>query len=294
MENQTELERPIDPDPPVILSHFQAQDLIDAHDQGFTHCFVSLDLGLSDSEVELSTDGVLLQPDIQLDWDQIYSIHADDNSCFVVRDDDFEKIIAFSERFNRVYSLMPTRSAPTLLISGIPMHRIKDTDPWQDTLSKIKAVEPLHGEILDTATGLGYTAIEAARAASKLITVELDAEVLEIARLNPWSRQLFEDPKIERRIGDSYEIVPSFDEGSFEIVLHDPPTIALDGDLYGMEFYSHLLRVLKKQGKLFHYIGNPDSPSGRSTTEGVIKRLNEVGFRDVKRAPEAFGVVARK
>lgn len=61
-----------------------------------------------------------------------------------------------------------------------------------------------------------------------------------------------------------------------------------------MEFYSRLHRVLKKQGKLFHYIGNPDSPSGRSTTEGVIKRLNEVCFRDVEWRPQAFGVVARK
>lgn len=294
MSNQTELDRPIDPEPPVILSHFQAQDMIDAHEQGLESCFVSLDLGLSDSQVELSTDGVILRPDVQLDWDQVYSIQADDNSCFLVRNDDFEKIITFSERFNRVYSLMPTRSAPTLLISGIPMHRIKDSDPRQDTLSKIKAVEPLHGEILDTATGLGYTAIEAARSALRVITIELDPEVLEIARLNPWSRRLFEDSKIERRIGDSFEIVRSFDEGTFDVVLHDPPTIALDGDLYGKDFYSQIHRTLKERGKLFHYIGNPASPSGRSTTEGVIKRLNEVGFQDVRRAPQAFGVVARK
>jgi hypothetical protein len=149
---------------------------------------------------------------------------------------------------------MPTRLAPTLLVSGIAMHRVKDTDPWQDTLNKIKAVEPLHGEILNTATCLGYSAIEAARSASKLITIELDADMMEIARLNPWSRQRFEDPKIERRICDSNEIVETYDKGRFEIVLHDPPTIALNGDLYGMEFYSRLHRVLKKLGKLFHYI----------------------------------------
>jgi predicted methyltransferase len=51
---------------------------------------------------------------------------------------------------------------------------------------------------------------------------------------------------------------------------------------------------MKDNGRLFHYVGNPDSPSGNSTTAGVIKRLNEVGFRDVQRVPAAFGVVAKK
>jgi predicted methyltransferase len=294
MEDQSTATQNRDPEPVVVLSHFQAQTLLDAHEQGLEHLFVSLDLGLSEQEVQLTEEQVIFHPEIHLYWDQIHAIHADENSCFLVRTDDFEKIISFSESLNRVYSLMPTRSAPTLLISGIPMHRIKDTDPQQDTLSKIKAVKPLNGEVLDTATGLGYTAIEAARTARKVITIELDSQVLEIARLNPWSKQLFDNPKIEQKIGDSYELVTSFEEHSFDIVLHDPPTIALDGDLYGEQFYRQLYRVLKDNGRLFHYIGNPDSPSGRSTTPGVIKRLSEVGFSDVRRAPEAFGVVATK
>lgn len=294
MEDQTRAPQNSDAEPVVVLSHFQAQDLLDAHDQGIEQLFISLDLGLSEAEVQLTEEEVVFHSEIHLYWDQIHAIHADENSCFLVRTDDFEKIISFSETVNRVYSLMPTRSAPTLLVSGIPMHRIKDTDPMQDTLSKIKAVKPLNGNVLDTATGLGYTAIEAARTARKVITIELDPEVLEIARLNPWSRQLFENPRIEQKIGDSYEMVMPFDERSFDIVLHDPPTIALDGDLYGEQFYRQLFRLLKDKGRLFHYIGNPDSPSGRSTTPGVIKRLSEVGFSDVHRAPEAFGVVATK
>lgn len=276
----------------VILSHFQAGELIDAHAQGLDRIYVSLDLGISEEEVHLAEDQVIFRAEILLYWEQIHAIHAEENSCFLVRDDDYEKIITFSETFNRVYSLMPTAGPPTLLISGIPMHRIKDTNPRQDTLSKIRTVKPLHGCVLDTATGLGYTAIEAARTASQVVTIEIDPEVIEIARLNPWSRRLFNDPKIDSRIGDSYELVRSFQDGSFDIILHDPPTIALDGDLYGEEFYMQLHRVLKDQGRLFHYVGNPGSPSGRSTTGGVIKRLSETGFREVRRAPEAFGVVA--
>ncbi|MGD8621212.1 MAG: RsmD family RNA methyltransferase [Anaerolineales bacterium] len=294
MHNQANPEEPINTEPSVVLSHFQAEELLDAQDQGLENAYVSLDLGLSETQVQLTEDQVIFQSETHLYWDQIHEIYADENSCFLVRDDDFEKIITFSETFNRVYSLFPTRSAPTLLVSGLPMHRIRGTDPQQDTLTKIKSVKPILGEVLDTATGLGYTAIEAARSAERVLTIELDAEVLEIARLNPWSRRLFEDPKIEQQIGDSYEMVEKFANHTFDIVLHDPPTIALDGDLYGRAFYNHLYRILKKKGRLYHYIGNPESPSGQSTTSGVIKRLQEVGFREVQRAPEAFGVIAGK
>ncbi|MBI93769.1 MAG: hypothetical protein CME05_11270 [Gemmatimonadaceae bacterium] len=52
-------------------------------------------------------------------------------------------------------------------------------------------------------------------------------------------------------------------------------------------------RVLARHGRLFHYIGNLESPSGKRVVPGVIRRLEEAGFVDVKRHPEAFGVSAR-
>ena len=85
----------------------------------------------------------------------------------------------------RAYSLMPTEGAPTLLVWGIPMHRIKGTNPQRDTLTKIQAIAPVAGRVLDTCTGLGYTAIEAARTAEQVVTIELDPTVLEVARLQP-------------------------------------------------------------------------------------------------------------
>jgi len=51
--------------------------------------------------------------------------------------------------------------------------------------------------------------------------------------------------------------------------------------------------VLARHGRLFHYIGNLESPSGKRVVPGVIRRLEEAGFVDVKRHPEAFGVSAR-
>src|SRR5256886_5268250 len=109
------------------------------------------------------------------------------------------------------------------------MHRIVDTDPMQDTLKKIAAISPIVGRVLDTATGLGYTAIEAAKTADEVVTIELDPGTQEIARLNPWSQTLFHSPKILRIMGDAYEVVQTFEDGSFARIIHDPPTFSLAG-----------------------------------------------------------------
>ena len=93
-------------------------------------------------------------------------------------------------------------------------------------------------------------------------------------------------------IGDSFDVVQTFQDGEFQGIIHDPPVFGLGGQLYSAEFYTHLHRILARRGKLFHYIGNPESPSGRKTTKGVITRLKQVGFKRVTRYPEAFGVVA--
>jgi predicted methyltransferase len=146
--------------------------------------------------------------------------------------------------------------------------------------------------VLDTATGLGYTAIEAARTAERVITIELDPAGLEIARQNPWSRALFDNPRIEQIVGDAFEEVRCLPDLLFSRVIHDPPALSLAGELYSGAFYRELHRVLRRNGRLFHYIGDPESASGRNTTRGVLRRLQEAGFTRVARRPEAFGVVA--
>jgi len=81
----------------------------------------------------------------------------------------------------------------------------KGTDPYRDTRQKIRAVSPLRGRVLDICTGLGYTAIEAAKTAEEVVTIELDPTALEVARLNPWSRPLFDNPRIRQIVGDAFE-----------------------------------------------------------------------------------------
>jgi predicted methyltransferase len=277
-----------------VLSHYQASDILRAMGAGEQSITTSLDLGRSTINLSLLSDAVELPGEGHLDRAALQIICDNELACYLVRESELERIEVFSETFNRYYSLMPTLRAPTMLISGIPMHRIKDTDPHKDTLSKIKAVAPIHGTVLDTTMGLGYTAIEASRTAVQVTTIELDPAVLDICRCNPWSAALFDNPRITRLLGDAFDLIVEFRDQEFSCVLHDPPMFSLAGHLYSSEFYDQIYRVLRRKGRLFHYIGDPDSRSGRNTTRGVIRRLKETGFRRVKPYPRAFGVVAYK
>ena len=278
----------------IVISHFQAEKLLQGRKMGEERVPVSLDLGLTSANVTIEPEQVCFPGGRALSWKQVESIQSAENSCFVVEQDGLSKVQYFSEETNRLYSLMPTSKAPTMLLSGIPMHRIKGTDPMRDTQEKIKSIKPVVGTVLDTATGLGYTAIRAAETADLVVTIELDPAALEVARRNPWSQRLFDNPKIIQIIGDSFERVAELETERFVRIIHDPPAFSLAGDLYSGEFYQHLYRVLHPRGRLFHYIGDPMSKSGRNITAGVVTRLQTAGFRNVKRAPRAFGVVAYK
>jgi len=279
---------------PIILSHYHVTPLLNARQTGEGAVSTSLDLGLTSAEVLLEAERVVLPNGQWLPWEILEEIGQSETGCFVVEDNTAEKIQRFSEFLGRAYSLMPTERAPTLLVSGIPMHRIKGTNPQRDTQTKIRAVAPVTGQVLDTCTGLGYTAIEAARTAEQVVTIELDPTVLEVARLNPWSHELFEHPRIEQVVGDSFDAIQDLEDESFSRIIHDPPMFSLAGELYSGEYYRHLYRVMQRKGRLFHYIGDLGSRSGRNVVKGVTRRLQDAGFSRVVRKPGAFGVVAYK
>ena len=278
----------------VVLSHYQAKVVLTAQRNGMESVSLSLDLGFSTVQLPVNTQGLQLPDGSLLKLEDVQDIAKSTSSCYVIEGGIPRAIQFYSEVTERIYTLYPTTGAPTMLVSGIPMHRIKDTDPHQDTLEKIRTIKPVVGQVLDTATGLGYTAIEAARTANHVTTIELDPAALKVCRLNPWSQELFDNPKITQMIGDSFEVVAEMEAGRFTRVIHDPPAFSLAGDLYSGEFYVQLHRVMRNQSLLFHYIGNPESKSGRSITTGVMRRLEQAGFRQVRRAPRAFGVVAVK
>ena len=178
------------------------------------------------------------------------------------------------------YKFIPTQGAPALEVDGVLMHRIEGVTPDRDAAMKVKAIGVRFGRVLDICTGLGYSAIAAARRADFVVTVEFDPGVLATARKNPASHELFNTSHLHPVLADANELVLGIPSGYFGWVLHDPPRFSRAGELYGAPFYTELYRVLKFGGKLFHYVGAPGSKyRGKSYMKGVVKRLNEVGFR---------------
>lgn len=278
----------------IVLGYAQANYILEARCAGQATVMTSLDLGLTSTEVALEQEGARLPDGQLLAWRHLEAISGSERGCFVIEGGESCKVQFFSEASNRLYSLMPTDGAPTMLVSGIPMHRFKGIDPHRDTLLKIKAIAPVVGQVLDTATGLGYTAIEAAKTAEHVTTVEIATAALEVARLNPWSQALFDNDEVTQVVGDVYDEIETFEDEAFDRIIHDPPAFNLAGDLYSGAFYGELFRVLGRKGRLFHYIGDLESKSGRVVAKGAVRRLQEAGFMRVVRRPEAFGLVAYK
>jgi uncharacterized protein len=278
----------------IVLSHYEVEPLLKARKEGLSVAAISPDLGLTTVEVTLSVEGVTFPSGEELDWASVEEIAGAESKCFHLQGSALSEIRVFSETTGRVCSLYPTGGCPTTVIGGFPMHRIKGTDPHQDTLQKVRAAAPILGNVLDTTTGLGYTAIEAARTASHVTTIELDPASLQVARLNPWSQKLFDNPKITQLTGDSFDVIQTFPDASFARIIHDPPTFSLAGELYSGEFYRQCYRVLTRGGRLFHYTGNLKSGEGNQVSRGAIKRLKEAGFDRIVPKYEAFGLVAFK
>lgn len=196
----------------------------------------------------------------------------------------------------RYYKLLETSTWPSMEISGIRMHRVESAEPKADTMMKVAKIMPIRTDfvVLDICTGLGYTAIEEARYASKVITIERDKNVLEVAKQNKYSAELFNNKKIQIMLGDATEILPRLGSNSFDRIMHDPPSLKIAGYLYSGEFYKHLCRILKPNGKLFHYTGEPGRSKGVDIAKGVAKRLKQAGFRTVNICREELGVQAIK
>ena len=152
----------------------------------------------------------------------------------------------------------------------------------------MKCLGRARGRALDTATGLGYTAIELARAGFDVVTVELDPAAIDLARRNPWSAALFRNEGIRLVQGDVAQAVASFADREFAAVLHDPPTRQLAGELYSGAFYRQLRRILKPGGRLFHYVGDPASRGRRQSHWRRCSPTSRGGLQGHSASPERF------
>ena len=277
----------------IVLSERQAEGMLKASEKGGSEAEVSLDLGRTKSTVHVSRNLVSFPDGQKVNGEVIKKIEGD--SCFLVEDSKLFKIQTFSKETGKIYKLVPTKTAPALSISGIRMHQTKDYSPIEDAAMKVKALKPLDGRrVLDTCMGLGYSAIAALKAgALEVTTVEADGSVIELAKVNPWSSELWSDARVRAIKGDVSETVHDFDKECFDRVIHDPPRVTMAGELYGLEFYRQLHRVLKPGGLLFHYVGRPGGRfRNRRVEKGVVERLRSAGFSGIRKLDNLQGVRA--
>ncbi|MCS7136987.1 MAG: RsmD family RNA methyltransferase [Candidatus Caldarchaeum sp.] len=268
-----------------LLSGYEARQILTGESQ-----HVSLDLGISAEKAERVSEGVLVAGRI-LRWDWLKQIFSRLEDVYVV-DEGFSRLAWFDKSFYRL--VVPGwRRPPTIEINGVRMHRTVGLDPVQDAVMKVSLFPDLSGaKVLDICTGLGYTAAAiAAKGAVKVVTVEKDVNVLKMAAYNPWSRGLFTE-KIEVVLEDAFSFLEGCDT-VFDAVMHDPPTVKVAGELYSLDFYRLVWKVLRKGGVLVHYVGQPDIKKGSLFYKGVMQRLRRSGFRPFY-VPEALSVKALK
>lgn len=210
---------------------------------------------------------------------------------------DSNKANYFSEKTGWFYQLLPTKTVPALRINAVPMHRFAKIDPKEHTRRIIEASNP-HGKVLDICTGLGYIAIQSAnrKEVLEVITIEKDSEVLEMAKINPASAELFKNLKIKIVEGDATLEIQKLESAHFDCVICDPPTYVMAPELYSKVFMGDILRVLKKGGTLWFYSASPGKAGGGSSNlaQRIVKNLGIAGFSELKEDKSSTGVVGKK
>ncbi len=276
------------------LTTWVLQDIITAYEKRLSSIRITLDLGITKENVYMSGEYVVIRG-IEIPINYLKEVITRSDRVYEVTESG--KLVEVIIRDKGIYKLKPIGKdvAPTLEINGIHMHRIVGITPWLDSLNKVKRARiRRNSRVLDTCMGLGYTAIHSLlRGASQVITVEIDPNVIEITRHNPWSKYL-ESNRIDIIYGDITKVINYFGENYFDRIIHDPPRITSRyGELYSLEFYKQLYRVLRPGGILYHYTGEPGIHSGMSIVKGIGDRLRKAGFI-VKYYNDVQGYVAFK
>ncbi|MGB9638213.1 MAG: methyltransferase domain-containing protein [bacterium] len=253
---------------------------------------LNLDLNLTNKQyrVYLEKDGIYFpQVNLKLDYDLVKKYSKKEELLYLIREDGIIPLIFFENKSYRILSTIP----PSLEIDGIRMHT---TNVSNEIDQKIEILKIKKGQkVLDTCCGFGYTATAAAKKGAKVITIELDPFVIKLAKLNPYSKNLFDNKNIILILGDSTKILKNNIEDYFDVIIHDPPKLSpKTGNLYSNELYIIFYKLLKPNGVLFHYIGNPGKKyRNKDLLHTISKRLSEIGFK-VKKDQNLQSLIAYK
>jgi predicted methyltransferase len=267
-----------------LLTAEVAAKLLAAKSLGSRRIECSLDLQRSITHIDLAPDA--------WDWggrQYPYPQKMRERTIYHWSEGGFQALARYG---SSLIKLVPTVwGPPTFEIDGIKMLPSAKVSPFADAERKVNLIQPRGKVILDTCGGLGYFAAWClAGEARDIVSYEINADVLWLRGVNPWSPA--PTGKLRLTLGNVIDAVGDLPSGSVDAVLHDPPRFGIAGDLYSHSFYAQLARVLKRRGTLFHYTGSPNKlTSGREVSNEVATRLRTAGFA-VRR--EGDGLLAVK
>ncbi len=266
----------------IILSSKELRRMQEAIAMGEKEIEASLDLGLTKTSVKVYPQGFLFGKK-KIEFPRM---REGDNDAYLLTKNKLEKIQFFSTETNLLYKLIPTSYRPILQCSGTSMHK-------KEFVERIEA-DKLTGKVLDAGTGLGYTAIAAAKTAEEVLTLEKDKNVIQVAKLNPYSQELFSGNNIKRLTGNIVQKITAFSDEEFDFVIFDAGTPKSSDDFFSLKNYQQAYRVLKRNGKLYHYLPKHHVQRGRDFGGEAIERMRRAGFKLIERKVEESYVVMGK
>ncbi len=199
-----------------------------------------------------------------------------DRTIYHWTDESFQPVARFT---TSLVKLVPTQwGPPTFEIDGIKMLPTASVSPFEDAARKVALIQPRGKQILDTCGGLGYFATWCLRGqAAAVFSYEKNPDVIWLRSLNPWSPESGNGLTLTQ--GDITGQIAGLPRESVDAILHDPPRFGTAGELYSLVFYEQLVRVLRRNGRVFHYTGAPNKlTSGRDVRNEVATRLRRAGF----------------
>lgn len=275
----------------LLITKREAEEVINAKKDKKESVNISLDLGLTKTQANIGGNQVKIN-EHSVPISEFEKVN--EKFCYFIEDSQLKKVAFFSEDTNTYYKMIPTDDWPTFALSAVPMHRRIHLSPKEDTLLKIKEISPVNGKVLDTCCGLGYTAITSSKDAEEVHTFEKDKDVITVAEINPYSRELFSSKKIKLHQDDIFTAIKNFENSYFDRIIHDPPTFKRAPELYSKQFYVELYRVLKKGGIIYHYSPAYQKLKGRKFYITIIKNLKEAGFWKAEYHEKSSGIRAFK
>ena len=281
----------------IILSGYHLQWISDRIKGGAASGKVSLDLGISESEFTFDKKEVSFPGyDATLDSSVIKKIlrKRSRSDCFLLRGNSLPVwIYLFSDEHGVVKLYEPKMDwPPTLFINGSYMHTVGASKPTEEAFKKANSLKGINGVVFETGFGLGYSSIWLRKfGAKRVVACEISPDVLEVARLNPWSREAFTDKSIELNIADVAEFIKTLPSSSMDGILHDPPNFNKFEYLYSAAFYADAYRVLRPGGRMYHFIGTKNSENAR-IYNNVAKNMRASGFSRI--SPSYRGIIASK